>query len=108
MSDNHIFYIFSIFVSYFDKIQYTNVVFKNTNKAMNGNIKSLTIENLKENNENHLTESEARPRDTTLSTDSDYLSTRPSTEMTEVTTNYRGLDGLLGVMLYKMREFISR
>ena len=71
------------------------MVFKNTNKPINGNIKSLTIENLKENNENlRLAESESenQPRQTLLSTDSDYLSTRPSTEMTEITNNYKGFE----------------
>ena len=59
---------------------------------MNGNIKSLTKENLQENNDNfQLTE--RNPRAALTSTDSDYLSTMPPTETTEITNNYKSLDG---------------
>ena len=88
-SQNYLIYFFD---SYFDKIQYTNVVFKNTNKPMIGNIKSLTKENLQENIDN-LQLSGNNPRAALTSTDSDYLSTMPPTEMTEMTNNYKSLDG---------------
>ena len=80
--------------SYVDKIRYTNVVFTST-KSANGNIKSLTSENLKQNNDNlnELTGDGSHSRPTLRSTDSDYLSTIPPTEMTEMTNNYKGLEG---------------
>ena len=62
------------------------MVFKNNNKPSNGTIKSLTKENLN-------LYSSCSPRAALLSTDSDYLSTMPSTEMTEMTSNYKTLDG---------------
>ena len=68
------------------------MVFKNTFKSTNGNIKSLTIENLQENNESFQLK-ERTPRAALTSTDSDYLSTMPPTETTEMTNNYKSLDG---------------
>ena len=80
--------------SYVDKIRYANVVFT-INKSANGNIKSLTSENLKQNNDNHREEAGGgcNPRQTIRSTDSDYLSTIPPTEMTEMTQHYKSFDG---------------
>ena len=70
-------------------------------KSANGNIKSLTSENLKQNNEN-LSElvGGCNSRPTLKSTDSDYLSTIPPTEMTEVTNNYKSFDGKYTVIIF--------
>ena len=73
-----------------------------SNKSANGNIKSLTSENLQQNNDNlnELTGDGCNSRPTLRSTDSDYLSTIPPTEMTEMTGNYKSFDGNKNIAVF--------